>query len=76
MKYSLILISALALFSCVKERTCTCTETYSGESTNYVVTRDSTLKMKKDEAEAKCNEGDLAEQTILTETYSIECELK
>ena len=57
-------VAGLSLVSCKKEYTCDCTTTstiyMNGQATVSGPTTTSTNlgKMKKDDAEAKCNEGD------------------
>ena len=81
MKKYLILVVAVVSFSalsaCKKERTCSCTETYTGAINNYQTVTDSIIVGEKEEdAIAICDKGDRPKQTILTESYEIECELK
>ena len=69
-------LSASFVFSCKKDRNCACTETYVGASKNYTTVVDSTISgYKKEEAAAICDKGDVAKQTIYTESREINCEL-
>lgn len=62
----------LSLGSCKKDYTCECVrETAGGTETSS----SNTGKMKRSDAEAKCNDGDKSE-VILGETYTTECSLK
>jgi hypothetical protein len=70
-------LSAIAAVSCEKERTCVCTEVYEGENNNYTtVSEMETEKSSKIDATQDCETQNIAEQTVLTETYSKTCELK
>jgi hypothetical protein len=55
----IVALSGLFFASCKKDYTCTCTVTTNATGTNVTTTASGTTgKMKKDDAEAKCNEGD------------------
>jgi hypothetical protein len=61
----------LALASCKKDYTCTCTTTAGGVSASESVT----LNATKSDAEEACNEGD-ATATVLGITTTTECEIQ
>jgi len=76
---SILAISMVLLFaSCTKDFTCECVETYEGAEESYTKTISTTEinDTKKQEAEETCNAMDEPEQTIFTETRSVDCELK
>ncbi len=76
-----ILIAALTLpllfASCKRNYVCECTTSYEGADTSYSDVTSSTEyeRMKEDEAINKCNENDDS-QTIVTETKTVDCEIK
>ncbi|MGV6860434.1 MAG: hypothetical protein ACWA41_01615 [Putridiphycobacter sp.] len=78
MKKTFLIVAALGLFvatSCKKDRTCSCTTTWSG-STSGSLTADTLLTdMTKKDAQAKCDSYD-ASVSFGGDTYTTECELK
>jgi hypothetical protein len=81
MKKSLLIaaFAGLAMVACKKDYTCECTT--SSNVPGFVTTTNSgsTGKMKKADAESKCNEGDKTYSTAsagVTYTSSVECTLK
>jgi len=65
-------VAAFAMTSCKKEYTCECTTSSSTGSTSSSVKFD---KMKKKDAEKKCDEGD-ATFSFFGETVTSECKIK
>jgi hypothetical protein len=65
-------VAAFAMTSCKKEYTCECTTTSSSGSTSSSVKLD---KMKKKDAEKKCDEGD-GSISFFGETITSECKIK
>jgi hypothetical protein len=66
-------VAAFAMTSCKKEYTCECiTSTSSGDSETESVKFD---KMKKKDAEKKCDTGD-ASFSFFGETITTECKIK
>lgn len=74
-KMTLLAVAALAISfaSCKKDYTCECTTTVNGGSATTASSN--TGKMKKADAEAKCNEGDKT-YDLLGNTYKTECTIK
>jgi hypothetical protein len=75
MKKQVLLIAAVAAFaltSCKKEYTCECTITDSTGSETSSIKLD---KMKKKDAEKKCDEGD-SSFSFFGETITTECKIK
>lgn len=76
----LVAVAGLSLVSCKKDYTCECTT--SSDAAGYASTTasGSTGKMKKADAESKCNEGDrsytLPNGNGGTDTYKIDCNIK
>ncbi|MBL7931858.1 MAG: hypothetical protein JNL60_08150 [Bacteroidia bacterium] len=74
---ALFLIAAasamLSLGACKKDYTCECVRETAGGNTE--TESSNTGKMKRSDAEAKCNDGDKTE-VVLGETYTTECSLK
>ena len=73
--FALLLFTA---FSCNRKHNCQCSENYSGAEQNYsiVVSESELTGMKTDEAIEECDKGDVGPQTVLSETWEIDCELK
>ena len=66
-----------AFISCKKNHTCTCTEHYEGADSSWTqMYGDTIFKASEKKAEDLCNGLDGEPQTILTETYWLDCELK
>jgi len=77
-KITLLAVAALAMTfaSCKKDYTCECKVTSNATGTNVTSTTSAaTGKMKKKDAEAKCNEGD-SNTTLAGLTVSSECSIK
>jgi polyisoprenoid-binding protein YceI len=77
-KITLLAVAALAMTfaSCKKDYTCECKVTSTASGTNVTsTTSGATGKMKKADAEAKCNEGD-SNTSILGITVTSECSIK
>ena len=77
-KITLLAVAALAMTfaSCKKDYTCECKVTSNATGTNVTSTTSAaTGKMKKADAEAKCNEGD-SNTTVGALTVSSECSIK
>ncbi len=85
MKKVLILaaIACMAMTSCKKEYTCECVTTTNAPSGGSTVSG-KTDKMKKKDAEKKCNDGDMsytgagldANMNPVTYNYKTECSIK
>lgn len=73
----LIAVAAIAISCKKKDRSCECIETYTGAQTSYTNVTDTLyIDIEEEEAITECNKGDKAVQTLFTESYGIECELK
>lgn len=68
-----IAVMAICFASCKKDYTCECTSTINGVA--YSSSSSNTGKMKKKDADSKCNEGDKTYE-ISGSTYKIECMIK
>ncbi len=70
-------VAGLAFASCKKDYTCECTTTYvvNGVTQPSTTAEGKTGKMKKADAETKCNEGDITASSGNNST-TIECKIK
>lgn len=78
-KSALIILTVIctATISCKRKATCTCTETYVGAVENYEIENDTVFHgLKKEDAKIACDKKDKPTQTILTESYTVECEIQ
>jgi hypothetical protein len=77
-------VACMAMTSCKKDYTCECTTTSNAPGASSVSGSAATGKMKKADAESKCNEGDKsysvasfdANLNPVTYNYKTECNIK
>ncbi len=77
-------VAGMAMTSCKKDYTCECTTTSNAPGVGSTTASGSTGKMKKKDAESKCNEGDRtysidsfnAQLQPVTYNYTTECSIK
>ncbi len=71
------IIFCLSLVSCKKNYTCVCTEYYEGASISWnKYYGETVIKVSKKNAEQACDDMEGESQTVATETYWLDCELK
>jgi hypothetical protein len=79
MRYSIfapLVFFISVLLSCNKDAECACTNTYDGANQNWTEEYDTTLVgVSKKDAEGQCNSFDES-TTLLSETYSVDCNKK
>ena len=72
-----MILSAFIFFSCKKQFTCECVETYDGKNEQWTKTKEQVFdKMSQKDAEIKCDGFDQEPQVIFEETLYFECGLK
>ena len=71
------IIVCSSLVSCKKDYTCECNEYYEGASTTWNKYYGETIiNATEKKAEQECNDMEGEPQTVATETYWLDCELK
>ena len=70
--FTILFLGALALASCKKEWTCTCTATADVMGTTISTSASETIKETKKKAKDACDEGDAAQDAS---GVSVECEI-